>query len=170
MDVLAWILVAIRWFHALAAMAWVGGGAFYLLVLRPAARRSSLGGAEGNRAIAEEFSGVVNTAIAVLIVSGVVLSLSRLTSDAVSLAYVGVLAFKIGLALYMFYIIWSRQRHRRNRIQPSDEAAGDETAIEGFWPVLRSRMTGTTAVLICGVVVFGLADVLDALIERGMVG
>ena len=62
-----------------------------------------------DRTIAEEFKGVVNTAIAVLIVSGVVLSLSRLTSDAVSLPYIAVLAGKVTLAAYMFYIIWSMQ-------------------------------------------------------------
>ena len=165
MDVLDWILVAIRWFHALAAVAWVGGGAFYLLVLRPASRRSSTGNPAADRTIVEEFRGVVNTAIAVLIVSGVVLSLSRLTSDAVSLPYIAVLAGKVTLAVYMFYIIWSMQRRRRF---PGQRV--DEPATEGFWPTWRSRLSGTTAVFVCGVVVFGLADVLDALFERGLMG
>jgi uncharacterized membrane protein len=164
-DVLDWILVAIRWFHALAAMAWVGGGAFHLLVLRPASRRLSTGNPDADRTIAEEFKGVVNTAIAVLIISGVVLSLSRLTSDAVSLPYIGVLAGKITLAMYMFYIIWSMQRRRGLRGQRVDEPAA-----EGFWPTWRSRLTGTTSIFVCGVVVFGLADVLDALFERGLMG
>ena len=165
MDVLDWILVAIRWFHALAAVAWVGGGAFYLLVLRPASRRSSTGNPAADRTIAEEFKGVINTAIAVLIVSGVVLSLSRLTSDAVSLPYIAVLAGKVTLAAYMFYIIWSMQRRRRLQGRPVDVQAE-----KGFWPTWRSRLSGTTAVFVCGVVVFGLADVLDALFERGLMG
>ena len=118
-------MVAIRWFHALAAMAWVGGGAFYLLVLRPASRRLSTGNPDADRTIAEEFKGVVNTAIAVLIVSGVVLSLSRLTSDAVSLPYIAVLAGKVTLAMYMFYIIWSMQRRRGLRGQTADEQAAE---------------------------------------------
>ena len=57
------------------------------------------------RRVAVEFRGMVNTAIAVLLITGVVLSLSRLTADAVSLPYVGVLAAKIALALYMFYTV-----------------------------------------------------------------
>ena len=158
-------MVVIRWFHALAAMAWVGGGAFYLLVLRPASRRLSTGNPDADRTISEEFKGVVNTAIAVLIVSGVVLSLSRLTSDAVSLPYIAVLAGKVTLAMYMFYIIWSMQRRRGLRGQRVDEPAA-----KGFWSTWRSRLTGTTSIFVCGVVVFGLADVLDALFERGLMG
>ena len=42
MSVLDWILVVIRWGHALAAVAWVGGGLFYLMVLRPSIRRAPL--------------------------------------------------------------------------------------------------------------------------------
>ena len=40
MGVLDWILLVIRWAHAVAAVAWVGGGIFYLMVLRPALRRT----------------------------------------------------------------------------------------------------------------------------------
>ena len=104
MNVLDWILVAIRWAHALAAVAWVGGGIFYLLVLRPALRRSS-GNMEANRAIGEEFRGVVNTAIAVLLLTGVLLSVSRLTDSAVTVPYVAALVIKVALALYMFYVV-----------------------------------------------------------------
>ena len=56
MNALDWILVAIRWAHALAAVAWVGGGIFYLMVLRPAFRRSN-GDPGASRAIGEEFAG-----------------------------------------------------------------------------------------------------------------
>ena len=166
MDVLDWILVAIRWVHALAAVAWVGGSIFYLMVLRPGLRRSrdpETGDLESGagEAVAVEFRGMVNTAIAVLLITGVVLSLSRLTADAVSLPYVGVLAAKIALALYMFYTV----RFLQGRSYP-----GGRPTAEGLWGRWRSRLTGTPAVLATGVVVFGLADVLDALFERGLMG
>ena len=156
MDVLDWILVAIRWGHALAAVAWVGGGMFYILVLRPSFRRAPAS-PESHRAIGAEFRGLVSTAIAVLLLTGVVLSVSRLTSDAVTIPYVGVLVAKISLALYMFYVV----RFLRRRAYP------EETDRDGGW---LSRATGlitsTTAVLIIGVVVFGLSDVLDLLFEN----
>ena len=67
MDVLDWILLAIRWGHALAAVSWVGGGIFYLMVLRPAIHQARGLPPETNRVIGVEFRGLVSTAIAVLL-------------------------------------------------------------------------------------------------------
>ena len=161
MDVLDWILVAIRWMHALAAVAWVGGSIFYLMVLRPALQRS--GGLESGagESVAVEFRGLVNTAIAVLLISGVVLALSRLTDDAATMPYVAVLVAKIALALYMFYAVRFLQR----RTLPEAGASPQRP-----WSRWRSRITGTPGVPVTGVVVFGLSDVLDALFEHGLMG
>ena len=104
MGVLDWILLVIRWGHAVAAVAWVGGGIFYLMVLRPALRRNSLS-TEANRSVGVEFRGLVNTAIAVLLLTGVMLSVARLTEDSITIPYVAVLVVKIVLALYMFYVV-----------------------------------------------------------------
>ena len=155
MQPLDWILVIVRWGHALGAVAWVGGGIFYLLVLRPAFRRSPLGD-DPQRAIASEFRGLVNTAIALIIITGIVLSAARLTSGAVSTAYVVVLVMKVALALYMFGMVWFLRR----RTSPGSTPLSD-----GWWPRARRELTGTTALLIAGVIVIGLADVLSALFE-----
>ncbi|MCH8282900.1 MAG: hypothetical protein IIC96_19725, partial [Chloroflexi bacterium] len=101
----------------------------------------------------------VNTAIGVLLLTGVILSLSRLTADTVTAPYVGVLVAKIILALYMFYVV----RFLRPRIYTEEMGEG-----RGWWDRVRGRLTNTTAVLITGVVVIGLSDVLDALFERGL--
>lgn len=159
MGVLDWILVAIRWGHALGAVAWVGGGVFYILVLRPALQRAPATSGT-NRAIGAEFRGLVNTGIAVLLITGIILSASRLTSDTVTIAYVAVLAVKIIFALYMFYIV----RFLRQRAYPEDVVVG-----QSQWARVRSRLTSTTSVLVIGVVVIGLADVLDALFESSLV-
>ncbi len=161
MDVLAWILVAIRWIHALAAVAWVGGSIFYVLVLRPGLRRAGADNGGAGRATGAEFRGLVNTAIGVLLLTGVILSVSRLTDDAVTIPYVGVLAAKIAMALYMFYVV----RFLRQRVYPGEPDAGG-----GWLARARSRLTGTTGVLIFGVVVVGFSDVLDALFEHGLRG
>ena len=160
MSVLDWILVVIRWGHAVAAVAWVGGGIFYLLVLRPAMRRASAA-SETNRTIGAEFRGLVNTAIATLLLTGVIISVARLTEDTITIAYVAVLAVKIILALYMFYIV----RFLRQSTYP------EEPATENGWrEKARRSLTGTTAVLIIGLIVVGLADVLSALFEDGLRG
>ena len=164
MNVLDWILLAIRWGHALAAVTWVGGGIFYLMVLRPAIRRAqgrALGlPPETNQAIGVEFRGLVSTAIAVLLLTGVILSVSRLTEDAVTSPYVAVLVVKIVLALYMFYVV----RFMRKDSYPEELEPGGSR-----WQRLRDRLTGTTTLLVTGIIVIGLSDVLDGLLENALV-
>lgn len=161
--------MAIRWGHALAAVAWVGGGMFYILVLRPGLRQAPVSG-EATRAIGAEFRGLVNTAIGVLLVTGTILSVSRLTSDTVTIPYVTVLSIKIALGLYMFYVV----RFLRQRAYPEENlpepllAEGERVGFRIWWSRARGLLTSTTAVMIIGVVVFGLADVLDMLFERGL--
>ena len=159
MDVLDWILTLIRWFHALAAVAWVGGSIFYVLVLWPARRRSGTSVPYENDAIAKEFRSLVNPALGVLLLTGVVLSASRLTDDAASVPYMAVLAFKVVLALYMFYTV---------RFLSRSSAPDQVGPHQGKWRRWKSNLSGNMAVLSIGVVVFGLADVLAALFESNL--
>ena len=160
MDALGWILVAIRWGHAVSAVAWVGGGIFYLMVLRPAIRQSQGLPKDTGRAIGVEFRGLVSTAIAVLLITGVILSASRLPEDVITSPYVVVLVVKIALALYMFYVV----RFMRQDSYPEDRTLGDSR-----WQRLSGRLTGTTAILVTGIVVIGLSDILDGLLENALV-
>ena len=159
MNALDWILLVIRWAHALGAVAWVGGGVFYLMVLRPAFQRARPT-PEVNRSIGEEFRGLVNTAIVVLVVTGAILTASRLTLDTVTLPYVAVLVVKVALALYMMAVV----RFRRPRVEGQDDRAD-----VGRWVRVKETLTGPTALLVIGVIIFGLADVLAALFEDSLV-
>lgn len=150
--------MVIRWGHALSAVAWVGGGMFYVLVLSPARRRAPLT-EDSSRAVGDEFRSLVNTAMAVLLVTGIVLAASRLTADTVTIPYVAVLALKIGLALYMFYVV----RFLRPRAYPEERSAA-----ESRWSRISGKLSSTTAVLVVGIVVFGLSDVLAALFENAL--
>ena len=143
----------------MAAVAWVGGGMFYLMVLRPAVQQARGLPPEISRSIGVEFRGLVSTAIAILLLTGVILSASRLTQDAVTSPYVAVLVVKIVLALYMFYVV----RFMRQDSYPEDPELGDSR-----WQRLTGRLTGTTALLVTGVVVIGLSDVLDGLLENAL--
>ena len=162
MPVLDVILLIIRWAHALAAVTWIGGSLFLLLAGRPALRSADSQGVVA-RALAVEFRPIVATAIGVLIVSGVILAVSRLTSDAASLGYVGVLVAKIALAVYAFAIAWLLPRRRR-----SEAVATGEPATPAGWRRMRAGLTGTTMLTVAGVIVIGLADVLGLLFERGL--
>ena len=70
MSVADYLMLAIRWLHTMSAVAWVGGGMFYLLVLRPAIRRSGPMDRSLAAAIGPEFRGLVDVSIAVLIITG----------------------------------------------------------------------------------------------------
>ena len=159
MSVLDWILVIIRWGHAVSAVAWVGGGIFYLMVLRPAIRRSQGLSPETGAAIRDEFRGLIATAIAVLLVTGVILSVARLTGEGATVPYAIVLGLKIALALFMFYVV---RIVRRGDYNPSD---GREAGI--FRGAVR-RATSPMALLVIGVVIIGLSDVLDGLFENAL--
>ncbi len=153
------LLLAIRWLHAIAAVAWVGGGIFYFLVLRPSIRASASQGVPGYAEAGRRFRHLVGTAMAVLIITGAVLTISRLTSEYAGLPYVVVLAIKVGMALYMFYL--ARFHLRPGRIDEVDHGAG--------WVRKGYRIaTGTTTVLVLGVIVFLLADILASLVEQSL--
>ena len=100
------LLVAVRWAHGMAAVAWVGGSLFLLWVLEPALRAADeadrLDGVR--RAAYRGFRELADAAIVIFVVSGAVLTFDRLSSAAATPAYVAVLAAKIALALAMFYL------------------------------------------------------------------
>ena len=158
-SVADYLLLGIRWLHTMSAVAWVGGGLFYLLVLRPAMRRA--GGIERPMAAAvgPEFRSLVNVAMAVLIITGAVLTFDRLTSTFVGAAYAGVLAAKVALAFYAFYLV----RFLRRSSYPEEPEGG------GHWPRrLATLCTGTTAILVLGVIVFLLSELLVELFQEGL--
>ena len=153
------LLLIIRWLHAIAAVAWVGGGLFYLIVLKPYLKAIAGDDVNASQQIGDQFRNLIHTAIAILIVTGVVLTLSRLTSQYGGAPYIIVLSIKVGLALYMFYL--ARFVHRRRNI-PEPESTNHR------FGKLSSMATGATAVLVLGVIVFLLADILTSLVEQAL--
>ena len=165
MPVLDIILLVIRWAHALAAVTWIGGSLFLLFAARPALS-SSRSGALLGRALVAEFRPIVATAIGVLIVTGAVLAVSRLTSDAASIGYTAVLVAKIALAMYAFAIAWLLPRRRRH----SPPAVDGSVRSPGLLQRAGAILTSPVALTAVGVIVIGLADVLDWLFELGLAG
>ena len=75
------LLLIVRWAHAIAAVAWVGGGIFYWAVLRPALRTEGVPPAVA-RVAGVEFGGLVALAAWTLVVTGFVLVFARLSEPA----------------------------------------------------------------------------------------
>ena len=139
------LLLIIRWIHAVSAAAWVGGGIFYLLVLRPAMRRAQ-GPGPVLQAVHREYQGLTDVLIAALLLTGAVMSVAQVTSPDVGLAYVGTLALKIVLSLYSFALVLLLRRGRP--IVPG---------------TLGRIIGGSRGVVVVGVVIILVADVLSRL-------
>ena len=102
----------------------------------------------------------MDTAIWVLLVTGAILFLNRVTSDHATVPYGVVLGIKIALAVWMFYLVGFRQRR-------SAGLSWEESAGPGR-PLLRRAkavFSGTNLILILGVVVLLLSSILGELFE-----
>ncbi len=163
MDLTGWFMVAMRWLHILAAAAWIGGSIFFFAVLRPALRGSS-GGPLLARLAGQEFRQMVDVAIWVLLVSGSIISVDRLTSGHSTPTYGVVLALKIAFSLWMFGLVWFRRRS--SSTMPPEEAAGNP----GLLSRVSSVLTPTNLILALGLVVLLLAELLGHLFEQSLAG
>ena len=157
-------LLVVRWLHLISAAAWVGGSLFYLLVLRPAMRRSPEPSDWLNEAAASDFRALVDTSILVLLTTGVILTLNRLTPGVVGVPYVATLAVKIALSVWMFAL--ARGRRRRTALLAAHGRPNEPSAsrVRG----LVRAVSGYNAVVILGIVVFLLSDLLKVLFELAL--
>jgi len=150
MNFLDVILLLIRWIHAVSAVAWVGGGIFYLMVLKPATKGNPLDPDNASR-IARDFRSLVYSVMALLLITGIILTASKLTSGKIEEIYVIVLALKIMLAGYMAFVVRFLRRDQYPEIQ---------TTSYGWISDIRLKLTSPSAVVVAGIIVFGIADVL----------
>ncbi|MSQ15239.1 MAG: hypothetical protein EXR50_05195 [Dehalococcoidia bacterium] len=153
--------IGLRWVHALAGVAWVGGSIFYFLVLSPAVESLTMVRApqELMAAIGAEFRSLVKTAIPIFIFSGVILALDRFSQGSITTEYVIVLALKVSLAAGMF---WIAVRLGERRPAP---AAGSGDSLGGWF---RARVSYPVLVLILGIMVYLLAIVLKVMYEAAL--
>ena len=147
------LFLVMRWLHNVAAVAWVGGGIYYLLILRPRLRRSPDDTPNPGR----DYLSLVNTAFGVLLVTGIVLTFHRVTSGFIGVPYVVVLAVKVVLAFSMFYLV---------RFLPNRRSSEAKAGSRRWLPAVSNA----TSVVILGVIVLLLADVLSSLFEQGLRG
>lgn len=114
MDLSAVFMVSLRVAHALAATVWLGGGIYYLVAVRPASRD-----ADGGREIATRAQQIYHEwswpATLVMIATGVVLIVNRLSEGQGGLLYPSLLAVKVVVALVAFYLVSQRPKRRGRR-------------------------------------------------------
>ena len=159
-------LLVVRWLHLVSGAAWVGGSLFYLLVLRPASRR----GGESSGLLtsaADEFRVLVNTCIAILVATGIIMTFNRLTDTVVGEGYVAVLALKAGLSVWMIVLVHAERRRRRARAAVG--AAERREPVSMPQRIVRAA-SGFNALVALGIAVFLLSDLLKVLYEIALAG
>ena len=160
-------LLLIRWFHTLAAVTWIGGNLFYVLILRPRQRTYAGPGPLLQPDTLNQFRGLVDTCMAVLLVTGTILLIDRLTDTSTGTAYVVTVSIKIGLALWMFVIARGGRRRRRTVQTPSIPSSATQQRLATR---ALAFMSGVNITVILGIAVLFLSDLLSFLVEEGLTG
>ena len=159
MDFADVFLTIVRWLHALAAAAWVGGSLFYLIVLIPTLKRVPDVPRALSAALGVEFRTLVVTSIIVLVATGAILAFDRLTE--VEPTYAVTLGIKVVLSLWMFVLVRDRRRHVRvlDALEPSPAPSTT------LWGKIIAAVSGYNTLVILGVAIFFLSDLLNMLFE-----
>lgn len=156
--------VAVRWVHVLASVAWVGGSLFYLLVLRPAVRKSGESGGRINALAAAEFRTLVDICFFLIVVTGISMTFDRLSGNAAGVEYVAILGIKAALSVVMFVLA----RRRRARTALMERYAERPPPPAGKLAKALRAVSGYNLIVILGLIVFLLADLLNALYEAAL--
>lgn len=156
MSLLDIVLLIVRWAHAVAATAWVGGSILFAFVLRPAMREEPEAMSRAMRPIGRYYRELVDISVVVIIFTGIILTLIRLTDRAATVTYGVVLGIKIALAFFMFYLVWNlRQTGGRPPQKPA-------------WLRRFSWLLGYNAIVALGVIIYFLADLLVIVFDNAL--
>lgn len=143
------VLLAVRWAHTLAAVVWVGGGIFYWVAVRPSVRAGALP-TEQARAVGERFGKAAAVMMWVIAVTGAALFFARVSEPSVAPRYVALIAVKVALSAWMFFIAVSR---RKRLLAAAAQPAGRVRAIAG-------ALGHVNMTVVLGVIIFLVSDLL----------
>ena len=152
-----WIMLIVRWAHAIGAVAWIGGSAFFAFVLRPVERANPELVRPVLRPLGAVYRELVDVSVIAIIVTGLVLMFDRLTGNDATAAWFIVLGVKLALAIWMFYLVW---HFRQSDFDPTEHPKGLAARL--------SWLVGNNAMVFFGVIVFLLASILRVLFENSI--
>lgn len=115
MPVGDWFLLSLRVAHALSAMLWLGGGVYFLLVVRPTSRDIDEPPTLFISTMQQQFGEWAQVATMVMVVTGGILVFDRLSNGNAGLTYVSLMAVKIVAALVAFWMTGIRPARRSVR-------------------------------------------------------
>lgn len=144
MNFLDAILLISKFLHAVSASVWLGGSIILLLY-----------GKHVNQSwkdLGFFFKDIVNASIILILSTGIILSIERLSTENVSTTYIILLALKIFLSLWLFFLVW---KFRTNKYEKLINTKNKFSWIFSY-----------TFFVISGVLIFFIAEILSTLIEK----
>lgn len=152
-----WIMLIVRWAHAIGAVAWIGGSAFFAFVLRPVEKANPDLVRPVLRPLGSVYRELVDISVIVIIITGLVLMFDRLTGNDATATWFIVLGVKLALAIWMFYLVW---HFRQSDFDPTEQPQTRSDRL--------SWLIGYNAMVMFGVIVFLLASILRVLFENSI--
>ncbi len=167
-DVFDILRVAVLWIHVSAAVLWIGGSVFYLLVLRPALRdagkKEALNDRGINRLIALHFREWVHLSMVALLVSGVILTFDNLTEPSTSVTYIVTLAVKIAMAFWLFGI--GTATYRKRVLESATNQPQDGAADRSLLHRLTRPLISPSMIVYGGLAVILLSNLLNVSFQK----
>lgn len=170
MDGFDAVRAMVRWVHAIAAVAWVGGSIFYLVVLQPALANTTASTKALETAVNKGFRDVVDLSIIGVIISGAFITFDRLASFPLTSSYFVLLALKVTTVLAMLFMARSLGtrlgrflRTNQPALQGSDEPSIQDSTADG---TLRKWLSPARLVLLLGLAAFFLSMLLGIIFEN----
>lgn len=178
MEGLDVIRAVVRWVHAIAATAWVGGSVFYLIVLRPALVSASVSNKLLEAAINKGFRDIVDASIALLVLTGVFMTVDRVSSIHLSTLYFIVLGLKLAAVMAMLFMArdlgTKTGRFLRSQRRPAapastpQEAHPSPTGSAPWRGALRKWLAPSRMILVLGLAAFFLSMLLTGIYENDL--
>ena len=140
------ILLIAKFIHAISASVWLGGSFILLLSRKQISQLST------NFGII--FKDTVNASIILLVSTGIILSLDRISTDKPSNVYLTLLGFKVALSFWLFFLVWKFRSNKYLDILNLNKK--------------YSWIFGYTFFVISGVSIFLIAEILSLIVEKNL--
>jgi len=144
MNILDIIRLMSKFLHAISSSICLGG---YIILLFYKDRII-----ESTKELGLFFKDIVNASIIILLTTGIILSIERISSVNVSNIYISLLGFKVILSFWLFFLVWKfRTNQYQNFINPKNKF---------------SWVFSYTFFVISGILIFMIAEILSSIIEK----
>tara|TARA_B100001123_G_C15328614_1_gene1030424 strand:+ start:571 stop:1068 length:498 start_codon:yes stop_codon:yes gene_type:complete len=164
MDPIDILMVLMRWLHLTSAAVWIGGSIFFILVVQSKTNDSKKFAKISKFGILSEFSSLSDILISTLLLSGMILTVNRLTIGTISSLYLSILSFKIILSLWLFLIVWFQRGFRKNVIDSTPLPAENDPITVS--KKIRDFFGSHKAIVPVGLIIFLVSDALKIISEK----